>query len=337
MCDSPLCHQCKDRLTKLAASNPKQQAFLQAIEDHDLDDDIAFLNGPEETFQSQPESQSQSQSQSLPRPLLLDSQGQTPYHTPTSTFAAAPPATAELMAFTKPSTPRRAAHSAYTKPTTLAAIRTTLSELIGEPDSLSRLAEEVLSDGDSDHDEDVRPIDDSSTLINESEAGISDSPRIRRVPVTAARAAVIDRMALRRATSSSTNMQGVTTSGSRLAFAAPTSGLGNSFKMPSLLRRATTNQSTDSQGSSGGGYGSANIDGNVGARIGASGSGKGREAVKMGGSKKSSVNYHVREQERRKKVEEAERVRQEGRVRLGEMRRKGIGMGLGILAGGSFG
>lgn len=241
------------------------------------------------------------------------------------------------MAFTKPSNPRRTAHSAYTKPTTLAAIRTTLSELIGEPDSLSQPAEEILSDGDSDHDEDVSPVDDPSPLVDKSEAGVSDSPRVRRVPVTAARAAVIDRMALRRAASSSTNTHVATTSGGRLAFAAPASGLGSSFRMPSLLRRATTNQSTDSQGSSGGGYGSANIDGNVGARVGASGSGKGREAVKMGGSKKSSVNYHVREQERRKKVEEAERVRQERRVRLGEMRRKGIGMGLGILAGGSFG
>ena len=60
-----------------------------------------------------------------------------------------------------------------------------------------------------------------------------------------------------------------------------------------------------------------------------------RDGVKFGGSKKSSVNYYVREQERKAKVEEAEKSRVEDRMRVGRLRRSG--MGLGSLAGGTFG
>jgi len=74
--------------------------------------------------------------------------------------------------------------------------------------------------------------------------------------------------------------------------------------------------------------------GDGGAGAGTSG-GHGKEAVKMGGSNKSSVNYYVREKERRAKLEVVERERVEGRARVGRMRRSGLG--LGGLGGGEWG
>lgn len=57
----------------------------------------------------------------------------------------------------------------------------------------------------------------------------------------------------------------------------------------------------------------------------------------MGGTSKSSVNYYVREAERRKKVQEGERERTEARERVGRLRRNGSMGRLGGLGGGVFG
>ena len=62
--------------------------------------------------------------------------------------------------------------------------------------------------------------------------------------------------------------------------------------------------------------------------------GMGKESVKMGGTKKSSVNYYVREMERTARLEQVEKERMEGRERVGRMRRSRSG--LGALVGGSF-
>lgn len=82
---------------------------------------------------------------------------------------------------------------------------------------------------------------------------------------------------------------------SRLAFHTTDSSASNSSRIPSLLRRATAG---------------IEIDENIpkSARIKAVDS----ESVRRGGSKKSSINYQVREAERRQMLEAADRQRKAG-------------------------
>jgi len=250
----------------------------------------------------------------------------------------------------KPINHRRKAAPTCTRPTTLTAIRTILSDLIGEPDPLTAAvlghdASEPFApddDHESDHegpsDDELEHQDrygveqeqkheerhdlnnDASATAHIPNAGTHVARNARRAPATTARAAVIDRMALRRTASHARTLSDADTGAhGRLAFAA--AGEAGSFTVPSLLRRATTNAS------------SASIETQGAGSIG----GVERTAVRMGGSKKSSVNYHVRELERRRKSQEAERVRDEGRRRIGEMRRTGGRTLLATMAGGSFG
>lgn len=79
-----------------------------------------------------------------------------------------------------------------------------------------------------------------------------------------------------------------------LAFHAPTAGATNGgFKVPSLLRRATTNLSTTSNTS-----GTTTPTGGEGG-------------VRRGGSKKSNIHYQAREAERRKVVDASDKRRKE--------------------------
>lgn len=180
-------------------------------------------------------------------------------------------------------------------------IRKTLSELIDEP--VRHFDDE--DEEDNGHDEnDDRP---STSTTNARRTAASTSQR-----------GIIDRIQLKRASSSSLS----SASGGRQAFSIGNSN-NSSFKAPSLLRRATTNLSNASDTGVTSGAG------------GASSADVGKETVRLNGSKRSSVNFYAREQERKAKVHEAERARRESQQRLGRMRREKAG--LGSLAGGSFG
>lgn len=207
-----------------------------------------------------------------------------------------------------------------TKPTSFADIRKTLSEIIGKPDSIAETVDLSSSDEQSDNEEgddsearnnvmrDLSPHADNNTMAPTSAPGSNS----RRTLPNPTRTTVIDRMALKRNASSSLQI-----TSDRLAFQAPSLHTSTSFRKPSLLRRATTNSNAESM-----------------QERAQSGGAGGKEAVKMGGSKKSSVNYYVREKERMEKVEIVERKRREGRERVGRMRR--VGSGLRDLVGGGF-
>lgn len=215
----------------------------------------------------------------------------------------------------------------HTKPTSLAEIRSTLSEIIGEPESVldSQRPEEVEDVSSSDESFVVRDGEESE-IGRESVTGMSTAANRRRVPEMASRNAVINRMAIKRAESSNTwrfNQAGP--SNSRLAFHVPSRASHSGFRVPSLLRRATTNASNASE--------EATCTSISASAMGVT-SGAGRDIAKVGGTKKSSINYHAREQERQAKVVEVERHRDEDRMKIGQMRRSG--MGLGNLAGGRF-
>ncbi|CAH0059115.1 unnamed protein product [Clonostachys solani] len=277
-----------DERVKKMAENPGNQAFLRTIEDHGSDEEMDFLDVTEEPRES-PESQSQEE-QNEKFQVVPDSQ-------PRSVLGSAP-------SNRPPAHMRRT--KAGRKPTNIGEVRETLSSLLEDGREMSIIpATEAGSDSEN---EDVDPTP-SARSDKENHA---PNPRRRG-------AAVVDRISLKRNSSSM-----ISDSGSRMAFAVQNSS--SSFKVPALLRRATTNSlqstSTNSSGTSTPTMGSS------------SASGFGNEAkIKKTASKKSGINAFARETERRAKIQENERRRQEKKVRGAENR---LGVVGGLLGKNAF-
>lgn len=267
------------------AQDPKKLAFLRAIEDQEHDP-LSFLDQQEESSQVD-----------LDAPDTVDSQSQ-----------PQPPTTSVLLKRKRPlqdsipdnaNRPPPSVRSARLpkKPSTFADIRKSVSLLIEQPGAVSHHAEPSSSppSSDNEHNQDTR------------EPFVS---RRRTNPV-------IDRLVLKRAEST-------TASTSRLAFHDPASAAPGGFRVPSLLRRATTSQLTSGADKHGISTGTA-----VTER--AAGGGEKGDFIKRGGSWKSSIGYFAREKERQNGLEEADRKRREG------LRKMSLGsLGLGRLASGTF-
>ena len=272
------------------AEDPKKIAFLRAIEDREQDDDIDFLNRPaEDSFRIEPDTQEDHESQSqptLPEPTLGKRKHPLQDSVPDKGNMR-PPSAARRTQATK-------------KPATLAEIRESVSFLIEDPGS-------------------INTAPDPSSSASEDETRPQDKhhghPRRRPNPNP-----IIDRLSLKRAESATA------ASTSRLAFHDPSTSnpsIGG-FKVPSLLRRATTANlaAADSNGIS-------TLATAMTER--AAGGGEKGDFVRMGGTKKSSVNYFTRELEKGKVIEGVERRRKEERERLAKGRTMRLG-GLGIGA-----
>ncbi|MCJ1471407.1 hypothetical protein MMC13_000046 [Lambiella insularis] len=266
------------------AEDPKKLAFLRAIEDREDEAEFDnFLDQPDESFQPVLESQENIDPEapvSMPEPHPKLKRKR-PLENSVPDGANRPPPAA-----------RRAQR--MKKPADLAELRQHLSFLIDEP-----------------HGAVAPPAAESSDSEPEPHA-----PPHTREPFSARRStnAIIDRLSLKRAESAST-----AAGTARLAFHDPNALPVPGFKVPSLLRRATT-QVTSEHGIT-----------TAGTERAAGGGEKG-DFVRRGGSKKCSVNYYARELERNKGLEEGRRRKEEGRRRVGEMRR-GV---LGVLGAGTF-
>lgn len=276
------------------AEDPKKLAFLRAIEDREEEDDNDFLEQPEEISQATPESQENLASQAPPSvPELPALKRKRPLQESVPDNGNRAPATARRVQKRK-------------KPSTLAEIRDSVSFLIEEPAAFH-----------------APPSSDSSDL------DVEDAPTSPRAPFTKRRATtanpVIDRLSLKRA-SSSLSTSTTTTAGARPAFFAADALPQPGFRVPSLLRRATT-QLTNVNGADANGISTM-----AGTERAAGGGEKG-DFVRRGGTKRSSVNWYAREMERSKKVREVERRKEEGVRRMGEMRRGVLG---GVLGRGGF-
>ncbi|WKT44531.1 hypothetical protein QSH57_009384 [Fusarium oxysporum f. sp. vasinfectum] len=227
-----------DERVKKIAENPGNQAFLRTIEDRGSDDEMDFLDAPEEIVES---SQSQSQDESSEAQTVPDSQPQ----------KVLGPADNRVPGYLRRTKDGK-------KPSNIGEVRETLSDLLEEPHGSVIPATEVGSDSEGEENT-------TTETRSEKENDISN-PRRGRV-------AVVDRISLKR--SGSLNV-----STGRLAFATASN---SSFKVPALLRRATTNSfvsgtvSTTSSGSP------------------APASGFGEEAkIKKGATKKSGVHAFAR-------------------------------------------
>ncbi|KAL8896006.1 MAG: hypothetical protein Q9207_007914 [Kuettlingeria erythrocarpa] len=207
------------------AEDPKKMAFLRAIEDRQDDEDLDFLDQPEQASQPAMDVDSQEIPDSQP-PARPDSAAialgkrKRPLAESVPDAANRPPPAARR-------TP------ATSKPQSLAEIRASVSFLIEEPDAMHFVAPSSsppASDNEAENDENsMNPPQAPSSNGN---ANNPLHPHHRRTV-----APVIDRLSLKRSYTASTTT-------SNLFFHAPTSSSSSSsttiFKVPSLLRRATT-------------------------------------------------------------------------------------------------
>jgi len=289
--------------------NQKKEAFLRAIEDRDEIDELDLLDGKEDGAEEAiPDSQDPASQQATQtgevQPLTSISGNSLKRKSDENAQGLDRPAKR------LPGPLRRTLHSAFQKPASLDEVRESLSFLIDEPNAREERAALSEDEYDGVDDQDMEDIErDMEQAQRETSTGPERAPySARRTP---AKPEIVDRLLLRN-TSSGMNDPAAA---SNLAFQSGSMRSFGSFKAPSLLRRATTNQSTTSATSMP--PPALKWDGS--------------SSIRMGGSKKSSINYASREAERRVIVEKAERARLDNVKRIASMRRSG---GLGSFSGG---
>ncbi|KAK0720688.1 MRC1-like domain-containing protein [Lasiosphaeris hirsuta] len=292
-----------ERISKVA-ENPRNQAFLKTIEDVGSDDDMDFIFAPPPPVPGLESQSSVASDKSETLPTIPDSQPQT--------------------------NPRRTKDGK--RPSNIGDIRESLSNLFDEPLNSSSVipATEIGSDsdGDGEDNQDAHPQTSRSPSRSNS---TSSSNKENRNP-RRRRAAIVDRISLKRNSSSALS------AASRLAFAAPTTGTNTltsnregSFKVPALLRRATTN-SLISTSSTASGISSTGV--TTGTSRGAStNSVDAAIKIKKPAGKQSGINYFARENERRAAVAESDRRREARKWKDAEGRSKVVG---GLFGGGKF-
>lgn len=295
-----------------------KDAFLKAIADEDDGDDLLNLSDAGEDDSQQLSFDSQNLEGAAAETVpLREVSGNKRRLAEDEPFLAERPAAKQ----------RRTQFSAFRKPASMHEVRESLSFLLDEPDAqLVGPTVELSSDSDGCPSESENgPLEDESNDLEtqenarQNDGGYAPNPAIsdaKAMPPpllpasqrrTAPRTAVVDRLSLRRsATSYSTRDFG------RTAWAAPASG---DLRVPSLLRRATSNMTT--------GTSDRGISTPILSRENSGG-------VKKGGSKNSSLAYQARAEERRAIVEASARRREENTARIAEMRRNSSALGSGL-------
>ncbi|KAJ4402353.1 hypothetical protein N0V85_005313, partial [Neurospora sp. IMI 360204] len=270
-----------ERISKVA-ENPKTKAFLKSIEDRGSDDEMDFLFGPADK----------------PSSVIPGTQESQP-SSKDNTIPATQPQTTTFTNARRTKTGR--------KPANLGEIRESLSNLLDEPHTSSVIPATVLG-SDDEEEEDSIPATPGKENNTPSSKPAANPRRTGSV-------AIVDRISLKRHTSS-TSASSISGQ-SKLAFAAPSSSLSQSaFKVPALLRRATTNSSALSASASSSSTAAPSVSVSTTTNpytnskaAGASGFGEDVK-IKRTAGKMSGINYFARENERRAKVAEAEKRRE---------------------------
>ena len=324
-----------ERIGKIA-ENPRNAAFLRSIEDRHSDDEDEVMWESAENLATDSGGDSESQSQTRDHRVQEGGQHQREQGGHDESIPDSQPTNINTNMGRKRS--RMAGnrhHDASRAPSSLTEVRRSLSTLLDEPNaSVASIipATEVGSgsedEGEGEEDREQRPVVGNKENVT-----------------TGGRFAVVDRIALKRNASSSSSK-------GHLAFAAPAGGSGagaGGFKVPALLRRATTNSlisnsSASSAGSSvsvpGSGGSSAQIapSGARGVGVGMAGAGSGGDAadsmkLRKTAGRGSGVNYFARENERRAAVAEAERRREKRKWKGVEGQKKAVS---GLFGAGQF-
>ncbi|KAI1270935.1 MRC1-like domain-containing protein [Xylaria sp. FL0933] len=297
-----------ERIGKIA-ENPRNAAFLKSIEDMNDDDELNFDENFAEITSSGDDSQSQNASQA--DQSIPDSQ---------------PPTTGRKRSRTQDHARRPGPSERRTKewarPSSIAEVRRSLSTLLDEPNASAGSivpATEIGSDSDG----------------GEERPSISHTNKENRHAHRHTSGAVVDRITLKRNSSSSLSTASTSTT-AKLAFTAPAT-TGSGFKVPALLRRATTNSTKLSSNPNPSASGSSHVSqasasGTSGSLNKASSFGEDGKLKKNAG-KRSGINYFAHENERRAKVADAEKRREAKKWKGAEGRSKVVG---GLFGSGSF-
>lgn len=282
-----------ERVSKVA-ENPRNQAFLRTIEDVGSDEEMDFL------FEPAPRNNENSQLSNYTGGATAASQDNDAH----KTVPDSQPLAAAGAVNKQPIASRRSKNGR--KPKDIGEIRETLSSLLEEPSGNT-----VISATDFDSDS-------GSEDGNDSESSNKENANPRRG------GAVVDRISLKRQGSS--NVSNASTGG-RMAFAAPSASANGGFKVPALLRKATTNSFMSSGSSNGSGNNNNNNNGG-------SAGGFGEEAkIKKNVGKRSGISYLARETDRRAKLDEAEKRREAKKFKAVEGRSRVVG---GLFGAGKF-
>ena len=292
-----------------------KDAFLKAIADDDGDEKMVGLSDEEvENVPATQEESTQSQSQQPDAAPLREISGN-------KRKLEDDEETNEDRA---PAKQRRTQASAFKRPTSLVEVKESVSFLLDDAAAFGPTTVDLSSDSENEelqqHQSEESEGDDEAITeaARQNDGGYAPNPMSMeaksmpppRLPAsqrrTTPKPAVVDRLSLKRGYSSSSSSSN---GHSRTAWAAgPTTG---GFKVPSLLRRATTTSSNDR---------------------GVSTPVLSREngGVKMGGTKKSSLAYQARAEERKAIVEASAKRRQENTAKIALMRRASSALGRGL-------
>ena len=295
----------KDEAVEKIAKDRRKQAFLKSIEDREDVDD----NEDDEDSNAEEPQEDDSQSQPAAKTVSVPLRGSAePAELIRERKRPLGPSTADIVNRLPPSLRRtsvKAVTVANRKPATLAEIRKQVSFLIEEPDSQHGLQEMASSD-DEDHGSEAyvnlaRHLQDenaddegelSDFIVDDSQPELDNIFKKPHLPTPRAPFAerrtttnVVDRLSLLRKASASSS----SSTTSKVAFFASTSSSNDNFKVPSLLRRATTNSS----------FGSV-----AGENVSATGvttttergaADQEKDIVRKGaGRRRNAVNYHVK-------------------------------------------
>jgi mediator of replication checkpoint protein 1 len=254
-----------------AAENHKKIAFLKAIEDREDDEGMDFFDEPEEVAVSQLDATQDGQ---------VDPAGPSQVApAPTANMGVKRKLPSEFAVPNMSHRRRPAQDDTFKKPVGPVELRNSISDLLDEP----LVPDSQLSDQSDDEEDDS----DLGRAIRQHRNDSNSSSVLNPV-----RPSIINRLTNSRQNSMSTDDDESQAPSGPMAFHTSTSNT-NLFKMPSLLRRATTNLSTTS---------------NTSTTISTT---TNENAVRMGGSKRSNIHFQAREAERMKKVVDVERRRTE--------------------------
>ncbi|KAF2449425.1 hypothetical protein P171DRAFT_379327 [Karstenula rhodostoma CBS 690.94] len=264
----------QDETVGKMAENPKRKAFFATIMDHSDDSDLEFLDHPEEpaanpASQSDEEKQDKRETQEVSIP-----DSQTTDADPNPLKRKSPAAASDEKENRPPPHMRRtaAADAMTRRPISAADIKDSVAELLEDPRDMVPDSQYIsLSDSEDES---------STTTIVRQERVVTN--RLSRTPSLATEAST-----------------------SNMAFQAPSVVSVGGFRVPSLIRRATSNLSVASERST-------------------SSTGRSSEGgVRMGGTGRSNIHAQAREAERRAVLDKVEGKRKEAlKKKAGQARGK---------------
>lgn len=280
----------QDERVKTIADDKKKKAFFNTLADFADEVDYDFLDMPAEIGMEVDASQSQEGLQGdEPEDVIPDSQAADAMSMPAPTNPLKRKSPDSQKENRPPPHLRRTAASdnLTRKPITLADVQHSVSELLEDP----------------------------RIIVPDSQYSESEDDDESPAPNAASRRPIVDRLTLSRTSS----LLEAAASDANMAFHAPSrAAAAPGFRVPSLIRRATSNLSTTSQTSSG-----ANT--------------PTESAVRRGGTGRSNIHAQAREAERRALLDKKDGKRKEAlrkKVEGGRKRAGGMRSVLGDLGGG---